>query len=303
MEVRSIKRNEIDLFLKLDNYPQRVKETVKGLWNKGLSKPKWCFIIKEQGEIVGRVGYWSPEDEKSVLLFGLLLPWESSSLLKLGKSLLKESMSAMKDYGIKQIDSQIASSDGKKYSLSKILYEQVGLEIIQSKKSYILNTADYKDQVQNRLNYTSLKNESKDLFLDIIIEVTKNTLDNEDRLNIEALGEKEAAEQHFNSLKAIDYSPEDWLIGRLEDEIVGLVIPQMLYEDVGTINYIGVIPDKRGSNYVKDLLAQGIENLIERDITEIIADIDVKNHPMENALQEMGFKEKDKLINYRKRLK
>jgi len=87
------------------------------------------------------------------------------------------------------------------------------------------------------------------------------------------------------------------------NEVVGLVIPQMLYEDVGTINYIGVIPAKRGNNYVKDLLAQGIENLIERDITEIIADIDVKNHPMENALQEMGFKEKDKLINYRKRLK
>ena len=209
-------------------------------------------------------------------------------------------MSAMKGYGINQIDSQIASSDGKKYAFSKILYEQVGLEVIQSKKSYILKTDDYEKQEQNRLQYTSLESVGKDFFLDLIVEVTKNTLDNEDQLNIDDLGAKEAAKQHFSSLKAIDYSPKDWLIGKSDNDVIGLVIPQILFEDVGTINYIGVIPDKRGKNYVKDLLAQGVENLIKRDVRKIIADIDVENYPMENALKTMGFKEENKLINYRK---
>ena len=300
MEVRSIKKSEIELFVKLNDNPNRFKETVKGLWQRGLSKPKWCFIIEDQDEIIGRVGYWTPDNESGAVIFGLKLPWESSNLLKIGKNLLKESMSAMKGYGIKQIDSQIASSDGKKYAFSKILYEQVGLEVIQSKKSYILKTDDYEKQEQNRLQYTSLESVGKDFFLDVIVEVTKNTLDNEDQLNIEDLGAKEAAEQHFSSLKAIDYSPKDWLIGKSDNDVIGLVIPQILFEDVGTINYIGVIPDKRGKNYVKDLLAQGVENLIKRDVRKIIADIDVENYPMENALKTMGFKEENKLINYRK---
>jgi RimJ/RimL family protein N-acetyltransferase len=302
MEVRSIKKSEIELFVKLNDNPNRFKETVKSLWERDLSKPKWCFIIEEQDEIIGRVGYWTPDNESGAVIFGLLLPWESSNLLKTGKNLLKKSMSAMKGYGIKQIDSQIASSEGKKYGLSKILYEQVGLKVIQSKKSYILKTDDYEKQDQNRLEYTSLESVGKDFFLDLIVEVTNNTLDNEDQLNIDDLGAKEAAEQHFQSLKAIDYSPKDWLIGKLDKDVVGLVIPQILFEDVGTINYIGVIPDKRGSNYVKDLLAQGVENLIKRDISKIIADIDVENYPMENALKTMGFKEENKLLNYRKRL-
>ena len=300
MEVRSIKKSEIELFVKLNDNPNRFKETVKGLWQRGLSKPKWCFIIEDQDEIIGRIGYWTPDNESGAVIFGLKLPWESSNLLKIGKNLLKESMSAMKGYGINQIDSQIASSDGKKYAFSKILYEQVGLEVIQSKKSYILKTDDYEKQEQNRLQYTSLESVGKDFFLDVIVEVTKNTLDNEDQLNIEDLGAKEAAEQHFSSLKAIDYSPKDWLIGKSDNDVIGLVIPQILFEDVGTINYIGVIPDKRGKNYVKDLLAQGVENLIKRDVRKIIADIDVENYPMENALKTMGFKEENKLINYRK---
>jgi len=45
-------------------------------------------------------------------------------------------------------------------------------------------------------------------------------------------------------------------------------------------------------------LDKGIKNLFERDVSKIIADIDVQNFPMENALLKSGFKEEKKIFVY-----
>jgi len=300
MKVRNITAKELDLFVSLSRNPNQFKKIVQGLWQKNLSTPQSCFILEENNKIIGRVGYWFPsKDSESAMIFGLELPWENKNILKYGEIILNDSFKYLKNQGVKVVDSQLDSSEKGKYELSKKLYKIIDMKIIQSKKRFLLNIKEYDFTEENRLKYISLKKVGKDFFIDIIKRVTKYTLDMEDWLNIKNFGEEKAALHHFKSLKNIDYSPEDWQIGVLKEDVIGLIIPQVLDEDIGTINYIGVVPNKRGNSYGRDLLDRGIKNLIERDINKIIADIDSKNHPMEAALKNMGFRQEKKLLNYR----
>jgi len=303
MEVKKVNKKEIKEFTSLNKNSAQFEKAVKNLWNNGLSFPNWCFTIAQEGKIVGRVGYWAPADNhKEVRIFGLSLPWQSDNLFQIGQELLKESFKTMQDYGVEYIDSQLDSSEEDIFVLSQKLYKHVGLNQIQAKKRYKLDISEYDYTGNNRLNYRPLKEMEEDYFIDIIKEVTKGTFDKEDKLNIEKDGEYEAAKKHYCSLKSIDYSPDNWFIAYHNKELVGLVIPQHLNGDLGTINYIGVIPAKRGNGYVTDLLDKGIKNLIKRDINEIIADIDIENYPMEEALLKMGFTKERELLNYRKEL-
>ncbi len=303
MEVKTINKKEIKEFTGLDKDPAQFEKAVKNLWNNGLSFPNWCFTIAQKDKIVGRVGYWAPADNhKEVRIFGLSLPWQSDKLFQIGEELLKESFKAMYSYGVKHIDSQLDSSAGEVFILSQKLYKHVGLDQIQAKKRYNLDISEYDYTGNNRLRYKSLKEIKEESFIEIIKKVTRGTFDKEDQLNIEKDGEYKAAKKHYCSLKSIDYSPDNWFIAYHNKDLVGLVIPQHLNGDLGTINYIGVIPAKRGNGYVIDLLDKGIKNLIKRDINEIIADIDIENYPMEKGLLKMGFTKENKLLNYRKEL-
>ena len=122
--------------------------------------------------------------------------------------------------------------------------------------------------------------------------------DKEDEISVLKFGAEEHARNHFNDLKSIDFSPKNWFIAYNEKNIIGLVVPQKFNNEVGAINYIGVIPEERGKGYVIDLLNKGIKNLFKRNVSKIIADIDEQNFPMEKALLESGFKEEKKIWVY-----
>jgi len=303
MEVKRIKKNEIDTFTSLSEKPNKFGKIVLNLWDNGLSYPKWCFIIEGRDQVLGRVGYWSPHRGNSTArIFGLSLPWESEQLFKTGENLLKESFEYLKDNEVKYIDSQLDSADGEKFVLSQNLYQYLDMQKIQSKKRFILKTKNITSADNKRLRFISLKETDVDFFIKVLKDVTKGTLDREDRLNVKKDDKLKAAEKHFYSLKSIEYSPENWFLAYDKQEIIGLIIPQVLSNTKGTINYIGVIPEQRGKGYVIDLLDKGIKNLIKRNIDIIIADIDVENYPMKKALLNMNFKEQKELINYRKKL-
>mgnify|MGYP006275912223 CR=1 FL=1 len=125
------------------------------------------------------------------------------------------------------------------------------------------------------------------------------TLLNKSIHDMKKQGAEKAAYNHLKSYKSIDNALNNMFLAYKNDEIIGLIIPQLLKDDLGAINYIGVIPAERGKGYVIDLLDKGIRNLLKRNVNKILADIDVLNFPMENDLKKLGFKQEKKLINYR----
>lgn len=297
----SISEREVDKFASLSEDSANYLKTVQSLWNDRLSYPEWCFVLENDEGIIGRIGYWASLDNQTEInIFGLALPWDRDNWLSIGQKLIIESMQKMKMAGAKSVNYQLHSDDNKFFPLSKQIFELVGMEQIQSKVRFTLTEILYNYRCKNKLFYKSLIETGESLFVQTIEEVTKETLDREDKSSISQFGGKEAAKSLFGILKSLDFSMENWFLAYRGDKIVGLIIPQKFTDDLGAINYIGVTLNERGKGYVLDLLDQGINNLFSRNIKKIIADIDELNYPMEKALIKVGFKkEEKKILTYR----
>jgi predicted acetyltransferase len=253
--------------------------SIKRMFNDGVTKDEWCWVMEEE-EIFSVIIY-AVFDKELEIVYINIKDFNNSDILK-------ESLIKMINKGFNEIGTHIYS-DKINYLKYIKLFQNNKFEIIQEKKSFLLESVE-KSISPNRLTYLSLEEVGEEKFIKAIMEVTKNTLDQEDLLCIEEYGEYQAAINYFNQLKGIDYNEKMWKLAYKDDKMIGLIIPQVFSKVTGAINYIGVIPEKRGNGYIIDLLNKCIDILNEEGIKKIIADIDVNNFPLEKALQKVNFK-------------
>ncbi|MEC9489104.1 MAG: GNAT family N-acetyltransferase [Halanaerobium sp.] len=257
-------------------------------------------MLADGDEPVGRIGYWStPEEQDDLRIFGLVLPWSRTDVVNLGVQLVKASLQRINGY--QSVGALIDSGEPESFQARKEIMENSGLELTQAKRRLSLKRTSFQQQDTNRLEFRSLDRVGEEAFIEAIRRVSHLSLDREDRRSAQELGEEEAARQHFQILKSIEYVPERWQLGyNGTGQLVGLVVLQQ-EQDTGTgiINYIGVVPEERGNGYVLDLLAHGVSVLFGQGFPEIIADIDVDNFPMELALQDLGFVQDDEILRYK----
>lgn len=289
MQVYSIQRNEVEIFANLEGDPDFC-EVVQSLWENGKSRPEWCFVIKDQDQVLGRVGFWGEIGvTESVRGFALFILPDREDFVQIGTTLLSEALNQIMSQGVSRIGSQV-NSETANFEMYEQIYLATGFELNQEKLRYTLDQADYTPVVNKRLQFRLLKDVNEGTYIDAIKVVSRNTLDLDDRKTIEEFGEDEAAKQYFECLKDIDYNPERWKLAYTGDTLVGLVVPQTFNEQVGAINYIGVVPEYRGKGYSLDLLSAGVETLFQEGTKQIIADIDKDNFPLRENLPKIGFK-------------
>ena len=75
-----------------------------------------------------------------------------------------------------------------------------------------------------------------------------------------------------------------------EGDLVGLIMPAR-NPTSPVIDYIGVVPERRGEGYVDDLLARGTATLLSAGAERIRADTDTANAPMADAFRRAGYAE------------
>jgi GNAT superfamily N-acetyltransferase len=92
-------------------------------------------------------------------------------------------------------------------------------------------------------------------------------------------------EREFQEL--VDYAgerfdPAAWMVASLDDETVGVVLPQVFAGrgDEGTLFYVGVVPPFRGRGYGRVLHATGLESLARRGVTKYVGSTDERNAAM-----------------------
>jgi ribosomal protein S18 acetylase RimI-like enzyme len=101
-------------------------------------------------------------------------------------------------------------------------------------------------------------------------------------------------------LKEGSYEPTEWLIGYLADgTLCGLVVPRRLDEREGTIDYLGVVPELRGSGYGFDLLAKGTALLKAKGFKTVVVETDSENRPFLAELERAGFTHNGTLRSFR----
>jgi RimJ/RimL family protein N-acetyltransferase len=108
----------------------------------------------------------------------------------------------------------------------------------------------------------------------------------------EKQGPREAAWEFFGEEQAMEYEPGWWELAydKPDGNPVGLIMPARSPTSP-VIDYIGVVPERRGEGYVDDLLARGAATLVEAGAEQIRADTDTANVPMAAAFRRAGYAE------------
>lgn len=279
MKVRNIEKEDIKVLSELAEYRK-----VLALIKKGATKLEWCFVIEDNNNFWGRIVYGVMDEQLIILDISFTYDNRGSQ-----NELLKTSLKKMKSNGFNEVQCHLYSDRTNFQKYVNMLTENA-FKITQEKKSFVWQEDGF-NKLSKKLIFKSLSEVTFDEYIDVIEKVTEGTLDKDDLDCVRKFGSRKAAINYFNILKDIDFNAEWWKLAyTYSDELVGLVVPQKFDERVGAINYIGVLQEKRGNGYVKDLLIEGIRILNENGIKKIIGDIDVSNYPLEKALNNLDFK-------------
>lgn len=302
MIIRTIKDDELYNFSKIGTNEKNANEFNDLLINwfkEGKSKKEWCFVAEDENGFCARIVYWIFLDqplELKICAFNI----ESHKLdefISIGNALISTSLEAMCLKEFNTIEYHFYKSDKPLSNEYKNLLLINGFNVTQEKKNFAFKTCDDIPQKIQDLQKVSpiyfkrLNEIGEDKFIEAIELVTEGTLDDDLLFNLDEFGPKKAALDYFNLIKGINFNENWWTVAYdSNNELIGLVVPQKFNSSMGAINYIGVVPQKRGHHFVDHLLLEGTTILKDTSVEEIIADIDVKNFPMEESLCRLGYK-------------
>ncbi len=298
MKVRTIQLEDIAQFEQIG-----MKDNSKPILNlqqwldTGRTTLEWCFVIEAEGQFLGRIIYGVFEEQPYDLkIWQINVADTAYDLFEVGNKLLTDSIEALKPKGFKTVEYHLYSTASEIFETYQFLFKEQGFRIVQEKKSFGANQVCHVETAK-RLHYKTLHEVGEEAFIGAIEMVTEGTFDREDLTGIVSHGSKQAAILYFELLKEIDFNETWWRLAYdKKGEFIGLVVPQKFSEDKGAINYIGVTPAQRGKGYVNDLLWEGSRLMIEDGLQNLIADIDVQNHPLEKALELLGYQYKRSLV-------
>jgi ribosomal protein S18 acetylase RimI-like enzyme len=214
----------------------------------------------------------------------------SVDFFETGRALLDTALSRLKEKGVTGIEYAIYDIYDPDPELYQALIEAVGFKQSQEKKRYVWRNSGALVTVRVRLQFRPMSDVGEDEFERAVGRVTVGTLDREDRARVRKSGAAEAARWYMQILKEAKFEPGDWLLGYLADgALCGLVVPQRLDDKEGTINYIGVVPELRGSGYGFDLLVKGTALLQQKGFKTVVAETDSENLPFHAQLERAGY--------------
>jgi len=295
MTARSIRPEDLDACCALGS-GQWLVDVVRTLWKEGRSSPDLCFVTEQDGTPVARVFFHRGSPSTEYHVFGLHID-PSADFHTAGTALLTAALSGLTKVGATKVEHAIYDIYEREPARMQRLLEEFGFRLYQQKRRYVWKDAGIPVAVPLRLEFRSFAIIGEDAFTDAARRVTQGTLDQADQTDMKKYGPDAAGRMYVALLKDIEFLSDEWQLGFLSDgRLCGLVVPQRLpFEDEGTINYIGVVPELRGSGYGFDLLMKGTALLQRRGLKTVIAETDVLNRPPHAHLERAGYAHKGTL--------
>ncbi|MGH9244494.1 MAG: GNAT family N-acetyltransferase [Acidimicrobiales bacterium] len=297
--VRPIAEGELSLFAAVDGTDGRgLAETTDARWQRGASRPGWCFVLEAAGRPIARVGYdVSPTvPDPSLLgrlpaselsLFGLHLPWEGPWLAA-GQELIGTSLAGIAHELPDRLDVRTNREVDAHPERRRALFDVLGMELFQEKEGYLWEDTGQTIVPPARLRFRSLEQIGEAAFVQVFGAVVEGTLDRNDRWYWDRTGPNRWARVMLGYLGAGDDAT--WCVGYdSEGGPVGMIAVSAFDEaDTATITFVGVLPGQRGKGYIDELLAAGNAAARTRGFGSILSDVDTENHPMRAAMERAG---------------
>jgi len=300
MKVRPIRPEELDGCCAVGG-GEGMAETVRKLWQEGNSSPDLCFMAEREGKPVGWVFFFHPHSTSTNFYLSRLYIDGSVDYFEIGRALLGLAADTAKKAGAADTGYAIYDIYDPAPARTRQLLEASGFRPIQVKRRYVWKDSGTAVAVPSRLIFHSLSAVGEPAYIKALGRVTEATLDREDQADIARFGLDAAGPKYFALLRGIEFLPDEWQLASLPDgRLCGLVVPQAIdIDNEGTINYIGVVPELRGSGYGFDLLLKGTARLQRRGLRKVIAETDVENRPLHAHLERAGHVHKGTLTNLR----
>lgn len=265
-------------------------DVVRRIWKEGTSAPELAFLVEQDGRPVGRVFFHRRSSPSELAMFGTHIS-ATADFFKTGMALLNTALARQKENGVTGVEYAIYDIYDPDPELYRALIEAVGFKQYQEKKRYVWQDSGTPMRVKVRLKFRPMSEAGEYSFEQAIGQVTVGTLDREDRARLKKHGAAETAGWYMRVLKQGSFEPTEWLLGYLADgTLCGLVVPKRLDDREGTIDYLGVVPEMRGSGYGFDLLAKGTALLQAKGFKTVVAETDSENLPFHAELERAGFR-------------
>ena len=289
MTVRAIRPEELDSYCALGGTGW-LANVVRRIWGEGASSPELSFIAEDDGKPVGRVFFHRRSSPAELAMFGTHID-SSADFFRTGTALLGAALTRMEEKGVAGVEYAIYDIYDPDPALYRALIEAVGFSQYQEKKRYVWQNSGAAVRVRVRLEFRSMSDVGEDAFAMAVGRVTVGTLDRQDRARLRKRGAAETARWYMQILKEGEFKPAEWFLGYLADgRLCGLVVPKRLDDREGTIDYIGVVPELRGSGYGFDLLVKGTALLQQNGIRKVVAETDSENLPFHAELDRAGYR-------------
>jgi RimJ/RimL family protein N-acetyltransferase len=301
MLIRMIRPEELDACCALGGTGW-LAGVVRRLWEEGTSSPDLSFVAEDAGKPVGRVFFHRRSSPTELAMFGTHVA-SSVDFFATGAALLSTALARLKEQGVVGVEYAIYDIYDPDPELYKALLEAAEFSEYQEKKRYVWQDSGAPMRVQVRLKFRSMSDAGEYSFEQAIGQVTVGTLERSDRARLRKQGAAETARWYMRMLKEGNFEPNEWLLGYLPDvKLCGLVVPKRLNDREGTIEYIGVVPELRGSGYGFDLLVKGTALLQQSGFKTVVAETDSENLPFHAELERAGYKHCGTLRSFRRDL-
>ena len=306
MRTRTVRADELDLFVEAGGAPEHrreVKSYVEDMFAAGSMRPEWCFVLEDGDRAVGRMALWTlPKSEEPLDAVLLDVPW-NGEYRSLGELLLVDVLGEARALGAEEIGHVLDSPPmwPQFQQHPKERAELLGLTGFALKRETVRFEwrGGAASAASGRLEFRALEDVGEETFVDAVARVTEGTLDRDMSEEREKQGPREAAREFFGEEQAMEYEAGWWELAydKPGRDLVGLIMPAR-NPTSPVIDFIGVVPERRGEGYVDDLLARGAATLLEAGAEQIRADTDTANVPMAAAFRRAGYAEFAKRCEY-----
>lgn len=296
MKVSPISPTQLTQFAQVTDRPASAEpfaKMLKAMWANGESKPEWCFLIEENDEAVGRIGFFKVDgQDDNLAILGWTLPWDGD-YADLGTQSLAACLQQLMADGVRSVAREL-HSHWPTLAQQKSVLEGVGFRPIQDQCVYLLEPTNNILQQSTDLHFNPLETIGDEQFIDAICRATEGTADRTIQTRITERGSMRAfVEEDFRFLKNDHIIKPGWfsLAYDADDVLVGFIQSVRFPDsDEGNIANIGVVPEQRGNGYSHLLLAEATDLLSADGVSIISARTDTENVAMRRSFERAGYR-------------
>jgi RimJ/RimL family protein N-acetyltransferase len=302
LTLRPLAEDELDRFLALpgrvgSRHPQLPYDFFE-MVAAGHYRPEWTWVALRADRLVARAAWWGAPDSDHPGLLDWFELGPDPDRVEVGARLLRMANLAMPTRDGRRPEYQLfLPADWRaRPDLAAAIQDQLdaaglaGMELVDERRRYEWTPAAGLPARSGRLRFRAVGDADTGELLAVLAEISRDSLDLHTAREVARVGVEQAARAQLAGLDGLGGRRDRWRLASLPDgRLVGIAVPATNFEGP-IIGYIGVVPERRGAGYGRDLLAEATHLLAAEGAARIRADTDSTNTPMAAAFEHAGYR-------------